>query len=66
MLCFVATKCVEKVPETAIVGLGKNMARLTRVYNTDEDDSNYVGKRHLPLVAGDKLMVSGKSVQHQN
>ncbi|EDW14371.1 gametogenetin-binding protein 2-like [Drosophila mojavensis] len=33
------------------------MARLTKVYNTDEDDSNYVGRRHLPLVAGDKLMM---------
>lgn len=34
------------------------MARLTKVYNTDDDDSSYVGRRHLPLVAGDKLMVS--------
>lgn len=60
MLCFVATKCVVKVPKTAIVGLQKNMARLTKVYNTDDDDSGYVGRRHLPLVAGDKLMVSHK------
>lgn len=34
------------------------MARLTKVYNTDDDDSGYVGRRNLPLVAGDKLMVS--------
>lgn len=60
MLRFVATKCVVKVPKTAIVGLQKNMARLTKVYNTDDDDSGYVGRRHLPLVAGDKLMVSHK------
>ncbi|XP_064552653.1 gametogenetin-binding protein 2-like [Drosophila montana] len=33
------------------------MARLTKVYNTDDDDSGYVGRRHLPLVAGDKLMM---------
>ncbi|EDV93236.1 gametogenetin-binding protein 2-like [Drosophila grimshawi] len=33
------------------------MARLTKVYNTDDDDSSYVGRRHLPLVAGDKLMM---------
>ncbi|KAH8273198.1 hypothetical protein KR018_012495, partial [Drosophila ironensis] len=33
------------------------MARLTKVYNTDEDDSGYVGRRNLPLVAGDKLMM---------
>ncbi|XP_034112787.2 gametogenetin-binding protein 2-like [Drosophila albomicans] len=33
------------------------MARLTKVYNTEDDDSSYVGRRHLPLVAGDKLMM---------
>ncbi|XP_017044154.1 gametogenetin-binding protein 2-like [Drosophila ficusphila] len=33
------------------------MARLTKVYNTDDDDSGYVGRRNLPLVAGDKLMM---------
>ncbi|XP_017143780.1 gametogenetin-binding protein 2-like [Drosophila miranda] len=33
------------------------MARLTKVYTTDDDDSGYVGRRHLPLVAGDKLMM---------
>ncbi|XP_039492149.1 gametogenetin-binding protein 2-like [Drosophila santomea] len=33
------------------------MARLTKVYNTDDDDSSYVGRRNLPLVAGDKLMM---------
>lgn len=46
------------MPKTAVVGPQKNMARLTKVYNTDDDDSCYVGRRHLPLVAGDKLMVS--------
>lgn len=46
------------MPKTAVVGPQKNMARLTKVYNTDDDDSSYVGRRHLPLVAGDKLMVS--------
>lgn len=46
------------MPKTAVVGPRKNMARLTKVYNTDDDDSSYVGRRHLPLVAGDKLMVS--------
>nr|XP_036675019.1 gametogenetin-binding protein 2-like [Drosophila suzukii] len=33
------------------------MARLTKVYNTDDDDSGYVGRRNLPLPAGDKLMM---------
>ncbi|EDV47931.1 gametogenetin-binding protein 2-like [Drosophila erecta] len=33
------------------------MARLTKVYNTDDDDLGYVGRRNLPLVAGDKLMM---------
>ncbi|KAH8264266.1 hypothetical protein KR038_005614 [Drosophila bunnanda] len=33
------------------------MARLTKVYNTDDDDSGYIGRRNLPLVAGDKLMM---------
>ncbi|XP_017104574.2 gametogenetin-binding protein 2-like [Drosophila bipectinata] len=33
------------------------MARLTKVFNTDDDESVDVGRRNLPLVAGDKLMM---------